>query len=70
MVEVFKTNIQDKDVADTIIRELSLHLPSSIINFDLSDCDHILRIEHGENIIEKVNQVFKHSNYFCEILKD
>ncbi|MBL7936497.1 MAG: hypothetical protein JNM51_11895, partial [Bacteroidia bacterium] len=63
-------NIQDEDIANHIIYELSYHLPTSTINFDLNDCDCILRIEHGENIIEKVNQVFEKLGHYCEILID
>ncbi len=70
MVEVFKTNVQHKDVASRVIEELNSHLPSSQINFDLSDCDCILRIEHGENIIEKVYHVFEKLGHYCEILTD
>lgn len=70
MIEVFKTNVQNKDIANQIIEELSSHLPSSYINFDLNDCDCILRIEHGENIIEKVYHVFEKLGHSCEILTD
>ena len=70
MVEVFKTNIQDAQLADFIIGELNKHLPNAIINFDLSDCDNILRIEHPENVIENVLHVFEHLGHSCEILVD
>ena len=70
MVEVFKTNVQHKDVACQVIEELNSHLPSSHINFDLNDCDCILRIEHGENVIEKVYHVFEKLGRYCEILTD
>jgi len=70
MVEVFKTNIQDTQVADFIIGELEKHFPNALINFDLSDCDNILRIEHHEDVIHKVFLLFENLGHFCEILVD
>jgi len=70
MVEVFKTNIQDSQLAATIIQELEKHFPEAKINFDLNDCDNILRIEHHENVIENVFHVFENLGQFCEILVD
>ena len=49
MVEVFKTNVRTRKQSDEIIKTLSGLLPGAIINFDLTDCDHILRVE-DENI--------------------
>lgn len=70
MVEVFKTNIQNAQIADFIVGELEKHFPNASINFDLSDCDNILRIDHHENVIEKVCHVFENLGHFCEILVD
>ena len=70
MVEVFKTNIQDAKLADFIVGELEKHFPSATINFDLSDCDKILRIEYHENVIEKVFLLFEKLGHFCELLLD
>ena len=50
MVEVFKTNVQEADESDKIILKLLEHFPDSQINFDLDDCDKILRFE--ANLIE------------------
>jgi hypothetical protein len=49
MVEVFKTNVKQKKKAFEIIASLQMILPDAKINFDLDDCDKILRIE-GELI--------------------
>jgi len=39
------------------------------INFDLEDCDKILRVE-GENILnEKITGLVTESGYQCEVLK-
>jgi hypothetical protein len=52
MVEVFKTNVQQVDEAERIIQDLKVNFPNYKTNFDLSDCDNILRVE-GENILVK-----------------
>ena len=49
MVEIFKTNVQEIAVANYIVEQLLERFPMYTINFDLEDCDKILRIE-GENI--------------------
>ena len=45
MIEVFKTNVPEVCVAQNIIALLLEHFPESKINFDLHDCDKILRFE-------------------------
>lgn len=43
-IKVFKTNIDDERIAARILKNLSSILPYCHINFDLSDCDNVLRI--------------------------
>lgn len=68
MVEVFKTNVEAHDESARIIEELLQRYPQSRINFDLSDCDRILRVEgenvHAGGIIELMAAI----GYECEIL--
>lgn len=45
MVSIFKTNIQADNQAKAILQVLQNTFPNSRINFDLDDCDKILRIE-------------------------
>lgn len=50
-VEVFKTNVINKRAAKTILEEIGIHQPEYKCNFDLDDCDKVLRIEHtGGNV--------------------
>lgn len=44
-VEVFKTNITQSSDANNVVESLLQILPECKINFDLHDCDNILRIE-------------------------
>ena len=54
MVEIFRTNVENKNDAEMAINYLKTNLPHTIINFDLEDCDRILRVE---NII--INEVYE-----------
>ena len=69
MVEVFKTNVQRRKQAKVLLEALSRKFPSFRINFDLEDCDRILRIE-GENVCqEKVAELLSENGYKCEVLE-
>ncbi|MFT3937006.1 MAG: hypothetical protein QM726_25495 [Chitinophagaceae bacterium] len=50
MIEVFKTNIQERAQANSLIALLLHHFPGSKINIDLHDCDRVLRVE-GRNVL-------------------
>jgi hypothetical protein len=48
---------------------LAEEFPAHKINFDLNDCDKILRVQ-GKNILqEKIINVVTALNYQCEILE-
>lgn len=69
MVEVFKTNINDKTVANKVAADLHQHFPGGKINFDLDDCDRILRVE-SENIVpEEITGVLNRKGFLCEVLE-
>ena len=69
MVEVFKTNVQSTREAKRIIQKLAEEFPKHKINFDLSDCDRILRVQ-GNNILErKVISIVTSLNHNREILQ-
>ena len=68
MVEVFKTNVQKKVQSKMLLSVLSEAFPSFKINFDLSDCDKVLRIE-GDNIeILPIMILVKENGFRCEVL--
>jgi hypothetical protein len=69
MVEVFKTNVREPDQSKKLVQKLLEHLPQSRINFDLEDCDKILRVE-GENIMpQKIIEVVHLNGYQCQVLE-
>jgi len=69
VVEVFKTNITNNSIADYIINLLLQHFPESKINFDLEDCDCILRIETKSIRVQTVEQLVTTQGYFCKVLE-
>lgn len=68
MIEVFKTNVQEVEQSILIVGKLLEHFPNSSINFDLEDCDKILRV-HGVSFShQKIIEVLDSYGYHCEVL--
>jgi hypothetical protein len=68
MVEVFKTNVHQHNHAIMLLSILLEQFPMFKINFDLEDCDRILRVE-GTNIsAQKIIELLRSSGYQCEVL--
>ncbi len=69
-VEVFKTNVATKSQAGQVLNRLLCYLPWHGINFDLEDCDRILRVE-GENIDpDVIIALVRDHGFLCEVLED
>jgi hypothetical protein len=69
MVEIFRTNVKRKRQAKTVMDILSKQFPLFHINFDLEDCDRVLRIE-GENICHHtIRELMAENGYRCEVLE-
>jgi hypothetical protein len=69
IVEVFKTNVLDKRTAEKISVELTILFPNARINFDLDDCDRILRVESERITPTEVAQVLSSKGFVCEVLE-
>ena len=69
-IEIYKTNVQEVREADLLLRKLLEHFPKYKINFDLSDCDKILRVEADLVVNEKIISVVIHSGFECELILD
>jgi hypothetical protein len=68
MIEVFKTNVHEVEKSNIIFQKLQQHFPENKINFDLEDCDKILRVEGNTIHPEKIIEIVKEEGHFCEIL--
>ncbi len=69
MIEVFKTNVSSEGHATTLIGLLQMAFPHHKINFDLEDCDKILRIEGHSISTENIITLLQENNCCCEVLK-
>jgi hypothetical protein len=67
-VEAFKTNVQKKAQSKVLLGILSEAFPSSKINFDLSDCDKVLRVEDDTIEASRIMILVKAHGFKCEIL--
>lgn len=68
MVEVFKTNVQNKTQSKMLLCVLSEAFPSTKINFDLLDCDKVLRVEGDDIKILGIMLLVKENGFTCEVL--
>ena len=70
MIEVFKTNIQNRERAEKIAQVLSLRFGYSSVAFDLEDCDRVLRIEADKISNPEVITLMRELGCHCEVLPD
>ncbi|WP_224998797.1 hypothetical protein [Cesiribacter sp. SM1] len=71
MVLVFKTSVQNKAEVAGLAPALNYLLNKrGIWNFDLEDCDHILRIESSSLQCEEIIRLMNGQGFFCAELED
>lgn len=54
VIEIFKTNVTQHHTADVIVQQLIHQFPELRVNFDLADCDNILRVQGPEDKVQRV----------------
>ena len=72
MVEVFKTNVKDQGHAKLLIDQIHKTFLDYKANFDLDDCDKILRVKSTSGSIESafVIDLIKDYGFHAEVLPD
>ena len=70
MVEVFKTNVQQHKQAEQLASVLRSRFDFWKINFDLEDCDKILRVEGKQICVETIIEILNSHGLQCEVLTD
>ena len=68
VIEVFKTSVPDERSAQEIVAELRKFFPEHRINFDLDDCDKILRIEGDFVNVDYITQTLHEKGFDCSAL--
>jgi len=69
MIEVFKTNVKKVKQSRKLVALLQQHFPGNKINFDLHDCDKVLRIEGESFKTEKVMWLIEENGFNCNVLE-
>lgn len=72
MVEVFKTDVDDKIQSTILLGEIHKTFAGYEANFDLEDCDRILRVECEDGIVqaEWIKAILERFGYYAEVLPD
>lgn len=72
MVEVFKTNVHEPHHAEMLIAQIHRIFRDYTANFDLEDCDKILRVKSRSGFVqpESLIELMKDFGFTAEILSD
>jgi hypothetical protein len=72
MIEVFKTNVLHRDHANLLVAKIHERFGDYTANFDLDDCDRILRVKcTGDRIRPSVViELLKNFGFDAEVLPD
>jgi tRNA G26 N,N-dimethylase Trm1 len=68
VIEVFKTDVRTKKQANKILTQLLIQYPEAQINFDLNDCDKILRVDAVKIFVDEIIEQLKQVGFKCEVL--
>ena len=69
MIWVFKTSVQNKTQVRQVMHLLDkLVKPRGKWNFDLDDCDRILRIEYEDLSVGELMSAMRTAGFICEEL--
>lgn len=72
MIEVFKTNVSKRVEAQMLIDTIQCAFGNYTVNFDLEDCDRILRVKTEREAIEvpQLVSLLRRLGFEAEILPD
>lgn len=68
MIEIFKTNVQSAEHAIKLVLKIEQKYPEIQINFDLEDCDKIMRVQGLKILKNKIIKIVVSEGYFCQVL--
>ncbi|NGP87090.1 hypothetical protein [Fodinibius halophilus] len=69
-IEVYKTDVEDRVTAKSIVDTIRQSLPNCNPSFDLEDCDKVLRVESLNDEINesKIRNILQDYGYHMENL--
>jgi len=65
MIYVFKTSVKTKNQVKQLKPGINKIIQPEKWNFDLQDCDHVLRIDSEENIVLKITGLLHRHKFYC-----
>ncbi|SMO46030.1 hypothetical protein [Fodinibius sediminis] len=70
MIEVYKTNIDKRSEAKSILSVIRETVPGSDPSIDLEDCDSVLRVEHPTSRLHEstIREIVNRFGYDMEVL--
>lgn len=69
-IEVFKTSVTSRAEAQRLTSLLQNRFPKLKINFDLDDCDRVLRVESGDRLpLADIIETVRHTGHSIQILE-
>ncbi len=71
MIEVFKTNVNSPDHARMLVTQILRNF-NYTANFDLQDCDRILRVQSDNGPVRayRLIKIFRDLGFHAEVLQD
>jgi hypothetical protein len=69
MIYIFRTSVKTKNQVKELKPQIDTILPNEKWNFDLEDCDRILRVDSEENIALKIKTLLNTQRFHCEELE-
>ena len=69
MIEVFKTNVELEEQGELILASLTQMFSALKINFDLDDCDRILRVEGHEFSPDHIRETIHALGFTCVVFE-
>ena len=69
MIQIFKTNVENAEQAQGLLVLLYHYFPYTEINFDLEDCDSILRVKGERFHPLAIIKTLANSGFECTILE-
>jgi hypothetical protein len=72
MIEVFKTDVTERHIANMLVDRIHAIFRHYKANFDLDDCDNILRIKSNEDAVQNASLIslLQEFGYSAEALPD
>lgn len=72
MIEVFKTNVKNPDHANMLLGHIHQTFQNYRANFDLEDCDKILRVACSSGFIQPtcLINLLRDFGFYAEVLPD